>query len=96
MTFLPRRSTAGQFVPETAGGFFAIGYAFGSRLQWALQIPLGIIDNVRGGSAIESWVLRHKFAEHPLVARYLAWVDRRRAGSFLHALCPGDNPPMRR
>jgi len=52
--------------PETAGGFSSIGYTFASRLQRALQIPIGIIDNARGGAAIESLVPRHKFDDHPL------------------------------
>jgi len=65
--------------PETAGGFSAIGYTFGSRLQWALQVPIGIIDNARGGASIESLVPRHKFKDHPLAARYLEWVEKRRA-----------------
>jgi sialate O-acetylesterase len=65
--------------PESAGGFSAIGYVFGSRLQQALQIPIGIIDNARGGAAIESLVPRHKFKDDPLAARYLEWVDQRRA-----------------
>jgi len=65
--------------PETAGGFSAIGYTFASRLQRALQIPIGIIDNARGGASIESLVPRHKFDDHPLAARYLDWVENRRA-----------------
>lgn len=65
--------------PDTAGGSSAIGYAFASRLQRALRIPVGIIDNARGGSAIESWVPRHKFDAHPIAAKYLAWVQKRRA-----------------
>ena len=65
--------------PETAGGFSSIGYTFASRLQRALQIPIGIIDNARGGASIESLVPRHKFDDHPLAARYLAWVEKRRA-----------------
>ena len=65
--------------PETAGGFSAIGYAFASRLQRALQIPIGIIDNARGGAAIESLVPRQMFAKDPLAAKYLASVDKRRA-----------------
>jgi sialate O-acetylesterase len=64
--------------PETAGRFSSIGYTFASRLQRALQIPIGIIDNARGGASIESLVPRHKFDGHPLAARYLAWVERRR------------------
>ncbi len=65
--------------PETAGGFSAIGYAFASRVQRALQIPIGIIDNARGGASIESLVPRHKFDGHPLAGRYAAWVEKRRA-----------------
>jgi sialate O-acetylesterase len=65
--------------PQTAGGFCAIGYVFGSRLQQALQIPIGLIDNGRGGASIESLVPRHKFKDDPLAAKYLESVDKRRA-----------------
>ncbi len=65
--------------PETAGGFSAIGYVFGSRLQRALQIPIGIIDNSRGGASLESLVSRHKFKDDPLAAKYLASVEKRQA-----------------
>lgn len=65
--------------PQTAGGFGAIGFSFGSRIQRALQIPIGIIDNSRGGASIESLVPRHKFAADPLAAAYLASVEKRRA-----------------
>lgn len=63
--------------PETAGEFSAIGFAFGSRLQRSLGVPVGIIDNARGGASIESLVPLHKFDDHPLAARYKAEVDRR-------------------
>jgi len=65
--------------PQTAGGFSAIGYAFASRLQRALQIPIGIIDNARGGASIEALVPRQKFKDDPLAAKYLAWVEKRQA-----------------
>jgi sialate O-acetylesterase len=65
--------------PETAGGISAIGFAFASRLQRALQIPIGLIDNARGGASIESLVPRHKFDDDPLAANYLASVEQRRA-----------------
>ncbi len=63
--------------PETAGAFSAIGYSFGSRLQRALQIPIGIIDNARGGASIESLVPLHKFADDPIAAAYKAHLDKR-------------------
>ena len=65
--------------PEVALDMGAIGYVFGSRLQRVLQIPIGIIDNSRGGASLESLVPRHKFKEHPMAAEYLAWVDKRYA-----------------
>jgi sialate O-acetylesterase len=63
--------------PETAGSFSAIGYAFGSRLQRALGIPIGIIDNARGGASIESLVPAHKFDDHPVAAAYKKHLDQR-------------------
>lgn len=63
--------------PQTAGGFSAIGYSFGSRIQRALNIPIGIIDNARGGASIESLVPAHKFDDDPLAARYKAYTLKR-------------------
>ena len=65
--------------PEVALEMGAIGYFFGSRLQRSLQVPVGIIDNARGGASLESLVPRHKFEEDRLAAEYLKWVDQRRA-----------------
>ncbi len=65
--------------PEVALEMGAIGYVFGSQVQRALQIPIGIIDNGRGGASLESLVPRHKFADHPDALAYLKWVDERRA-----------------
>jgi len=65
--------------PETAMEMGAIGFFFGSRIQRSLQIPVGIIDNGRGGASLESLVPRHKFAEHPMAAEYLKWVEQRQS-----------------
>ena len=65
--------------PEIALDMGAIGYVFGSRIQQATRIPIGIIDNARGGASLESLVPRHKFKEDPLAAEYLAWVEKRQA-----------------
>lgn len=65
--------------PETAGEVSAIGHVFGSRLQQALQVPIGIINTSRGGASIESLVPRHKFKDDPLAAAYLASVEKRQA-----------------
>ena len=65
--------------PEAAGEVSAIGHIFGSRLQQALQIPIGILNTSRGGASIESLVPRHKFKDDPLAAAYLASVEKRQA-----------------
>jgi sialate O-acetylesterase len=65
--------------PGIAMEMGAIGYVFGSRLQRCLQIPIGIIDNARGGASLESLVPRHKFSEHPMAAEYLKWVEKRQS-----------------
>jgi len=79
-TDLPSEKVIGWTVcdPQAAGAISAIGYAFASRVQRALGIPIGVLDNARGGASIESLVPRHKFADHPLAARYAASVEQRR------------------
>ena len=79
-TDLPSEKVTGWSVcdPQSAGEISAIGYAFASRVQRALGIPIGVIDNARGGASIESLVPRHKFASHPLTARYADSVEQRR------------------
>jgi len=80
LTDLPDAVVEGWNVctPETAGGISAIGFAFASRVQRATGIPIGVIDNARGGASLESLVPRQKFAGHPLTARYADSVETRR------------------
>jgi sialate O-acetylesterase len=55
----PRDDCQGQWVlagPATTGGFTAVGYFFGKAIQKALQVPVGLISDSFGGSAIESWL----------------------------------------
>jgi sialate O-acetylesterase len=60
--------------PETTLEFSAIGSHFGSRLERALGIPIGLVSAARGGASIESMVPAHKFSEHPLAANaFLRW-----------------------
>jgi sialate O-acetylesterase len=47
--------------PETAGaggwgGFSAVAYFFGRRLQEELHVPIGLIEDCVGGSPAESWM----------------------------------------
>lgn len=80
-TDFPTNKFTGWLVstPETAGNVSAIGHVFGSRLQQALQVPIGILNTSRGGASLESLVPRHKFKDDPLAAAYLASVEKRQA-----------------
>lgn len=63
--------------PESARQFSAIGFAFASRVQRATGVPIGMIENARGGASIESLVPYRKLREDPLTKRYVEWVDER-------------------
>ncbi len=65
--------------PETAENFSAIGYVFGFHLQNALDIPVGIIKNARGGASIESMVPVYKFDEDPLAKAHADYIRQRMA-----------------
>ncbi len=65
--------------PETAKEFSAIGYVFGFYLQNALDLPVGIIKNARGGASIESMVPVYKFDEDPLAKAHADYIRQRMA-----------------
>jgi sialate O-acetylesterase len=41
--------------PGSIGGFSAVGYFFGRRLQKDLEVPIGLISSNWGGTRIEPW-----------------------------------------
>lgn len=65
--------------PESAPGVSAIGYVFGSRIQRALDIPIGIIKNSRGGASMEALVPFRKFDETPATKALVESIAERRA-----------------
>jgi sialate O-acetylesterase len=44
--------------PTTTKNFSAVGYWFGSKLQKELGVPVGLINDVWGGTTIEAWLSR--------------------------------------
>ncbi|SFZ93592.1 sialate O-acetylesterase [Flaviramulus basaltis] len=42
--------------PESVATFSAVAYFYGSQLQKALKVPIGIITSCWGGTPIESWM----------------------------------------
>lgn len=54
----PLDDTTGKWIaasPETAGGFTAVGYYFGKKLQNDLKVPVGLIHSSWGGTPSEAW-----------------------------------------
>ncbi|HIL36392.1 MAG TPA: sialate O-acetylesterase [Planctomycetes bacterium] len=54
--------------PETAGGFSAVLFHFGARLQKEVSIPIGLINSSRGASAIEPWTTYPNRSNHLYLA----------------------------
>jgi len=44
--------------PKNTAKFSAIGYFFGTALAGKLDVPIGLIDNSRGGTCAEAWTSR--------------------------------------
>ena len=57
--FEPQATVAGQWQvcsPQTVGGFTAVGYFFGRKLNEELKVPIGLINSSWGGTIAEAWV----------------------------------------
>lgn len=64
---------------ETVAGFSAVGYLYGKRLNDALGVPIGLIDNSWGGSSAEAWVPREVLAAAGTFDEYIRSQDERAA-----------------
>jgi sialate O-acetylesterase len=51
--------------PNAAGGFSAVGYFFGRRLQQELKVPIGLVGSNWGGTRIEPWTSPAGFRSVP-------------------------------
>ncbi len=50
---------------QTVNFFSAVGYFFGRKIQAETAIPIGLINNAWGGSAIEAWISFDALAANP-------------------------------
>jgi sialate O-acetylesterase len=64
---------------ESVRGFSAVGYLFGKRLQNALDVPIGLIDNSWGGSSAEAWVPREALEAAGTFAARIHTLDQQAA-----------------
>jgi sialate O-acetylesterase len=51
--------------PESTGRFPAVGYYFGTRLQEALGVPVGLLSISWGGTPVESWTSQEALRSDP-------------------------------
>ena len=61
--------------PKTSGGFSAVGYFFGRRLQQELKVPVGLVGSNWGGTRIEPWTSPAGFHSVPELKDISAQVD---------------------
>ena len=79
-TQIPQDNIEGKWTaatPKTVNNFSAVGFLFGKRLQSALNVPIGLIDNSWGGSAAEAWVPREVLQQNGLFDNYIKMMDER-------------------
>ena len=68
----PVTETTGRWTvstPQSAGGFTAVGFYFGRKLQQETGLPIGLIKSARGGTSIEPWINPEGLASIPELAK---------------------------
>jgi sialate O-acetylesterase len=56
--------------PATAGGFSAVGYYFGRKLQAQTGVPIGLLTSSVGGTNIELWISQEALLGTPALEPY--------------------------
>ncbi len=56
--------------PDTVGGFSAVAYHFGQKLQKELGVPVGLIHTSWGGTPAQAWTSAEALAAEPTLKYY--------------------------
>jgi sialate O-acetylesterase len=56
--------------PDTVGGFSAVAYHFGQKLQKELGVPVGLIHSSWGGTPCEAWTSLEALESEPSLKHY--------------------------
>ena len=67
--------------PETVGGFSAVAYHFGVKLQKELGVPVGLIHTSWGGTPAQAWASLEALEADPML-KYYADAGRAAAKQF--------------
>lgn len=62
---------------QTIASFSAVGYFFGRTLQQETGVPIGLINNAWGGTAIEKWIPAQSLAAFPELEQTRQDYDKR-------------------
>ena len=82
--------SAGQWrpvTPESVLGMSAVAFFFAKGVQAHHSVPIGIIDNSYGGSAVESWLSERALQNYP---KHLEQVRRYRDAAYLSRIKDAD------
>lgn len=69
--------------PENTREFPAVGYRFAKVVHETTGVPIGLIDNSWGGSAVETWVSRETLSSIPEAVELIEYFDNL-AASYDH------------
>ena len=61
------------------GGFSAVGYYFGRKLEQDLNVPIGLIQDCIGGTPAEAWTSRDALEADPELRDLIEGYDKVRA-----------------
>jgi sialate O-acetylesterase len=84
----PQADCAAKWVeanPTSTKNFSAVGYWFGSKLQKELGVPVGLINDVWGGTTIEAWLSRDVLDSLPEKTKYTDYATVKTAYDALVA-----------
>ncbi|HEV3436540.1 MAG TPA: sialate O-acetylesterase, partial [Gemmata sp.] len=59
-----------ESAPDTVGGFSAVAYHFGQKLQKELGVPVGLIHTSWGGTPCEAWTSLEALQADPMLKHY--------------------------
>jgi sialate O-acetylesterase len=72
-TLEPAPDVQGQWAlcsPQSIGGFSAVAYFFGRKLQQELKVPIGLLHSSYGATRVEAWTRLEALSSDP------AWIER--------------------